>query len=150
MLVETTALESDAAIDAGTVRLTVTLAASLGWFFDAYVITMDALTVPLIAAEFGIETTVLSGAVGSIFLVGYTIGTIGFGMSGDRFWRRVMLGVSVIGYGLVTAATAAVSSVAGLAAMRFLTGVGGGGELAVGSPYVTESGTANGAGSASG
>ena len=138
MLVETTALESDAAIDAGTVRWTVTLAASLGWFFDAFVITIYALTVPLIAAEFGIETTVLSGAVGSIFLVGYTIGTIGFGMSGDRFGRRVMLGVSVIGYGLVTAATAAVSSVAGLAAMRFLTGVGGGGELAVGSPYVTE------------
>ena len=66
MLVETTALESDAAIDAGTVRWTVTLAASLGWFFGAFVITIYALTVPLIAAEFGIETTVLSGAVSSI------------------------------------------------------------------------------------
>lgn len=33
-----------------SMRWTVTLAASLGWFFDAYVITIYALTVPLIAA----------------------------------------------------------------------------------------------------
>src|ERR1700756_2724132 len=61
-----------------SIRWTVTLAASLGWFFDAYVITIYALTVPLIAAEFHLATNILSGAVGSIFLLGYTIGTIGF------------------------------------------------------------------------
>ena len=138
MTVEANPATAVAPVDAGAVKWTVTLAASLGWFFDAYVITIYALTVPLIAAEFKVDTTVLSGAIGSVFLVGYTIGTIGFGMAGDRFGRRVMLGVSVIGYGLVTAATALVNGVAGLAAMRFLTGVGGGGELAVGSPYVTE------------
>jgi len=79
-----------------SIRWTVTLAASLGWSFDAYVITIYALTVPLLAAEFHLATNILSGAIGSIFLFGYTIGTIGFGVSGDRFGRRVMLGVSVI------------------------------------------------------
>ena len=49
-----------------------------------------------------------------------------------------MLGVSVIGYGVVTALTALASGVGSLAAFRFLTGVGGGGELSIGSPYVTE------------
>lgn len=121
-----------------SVRWTVTLAASIGWFFDAYVITIYALTVPLIAADFHVPTTSLSGAVGSIFLVGYTIGTIGFGVCGDRFGRRVMLGVSIVGYGVVTAMTALASSVGALAAFRFLTGLGGGGELSIGSPYVTE------------
>jgi MFS transporter, putative metabolite:H+ symporter len=119
-------------------RWTVTLAASLGWFFDAYVITIYALTVPLIAAEFQVATSVLSGAVGSIFLIGYTIGTIGFGMAGDRFGRRVMLGISVAGYGVVTALTGLAGSISALAFMRFLTGLGGGGELSIGSPYVTE------------
>jgi MFS transporter, putative metabolite:H+ symporter len=121
-----------------SVRWTVTLAASLGWFFDAYVITIYGLTIPLIAADFHVATNVLSGLVGSIFLVGYTIGTIAFGVCGDRFGRRVMLGISVIGYGVVTALTALASGVGTLAAFRFLTGVGGGGELSIGSPYVTE------------
>ena len=35
-----------------SVRWTVTLAASLGSFFDAYVITIYGLTIPLIAADF--------------------------------------------------------------------------------------------------
>jgi MFS transporter, putative metabolite:H+ symporter len=121
-----------------SVRWTVTLAASLGWFFDAYVITIYGLTVPLIAADFHVGTNILSGLVGSIFLIGYTIGTISFGVSGDRFGRRIMLGISVISYGVVTAFTALASGIASLAAFRFLTGVGGGGELSIGSPYVTE------------
>jgi MFS transporter, putative metabolite:H+ symporter len=58
-----------------SIRWTVTLAASLGWFFDAYVITIYALTVPLLAAEFHLATNILSGAIGSIFLFGYTIET---------------------------------------------------------------------------
>src|ERR1700726_2796063 len=78
-----------------SVRWTVTLAASLGWFFDAYVITIYGLTVPLIADEFHVPTNLLSGTVGSIFLIGYTIGTIAFGMCGDWFGRRIMLGISV-------------------------------------------------------
>ncbi len=69
-------------------KWTITLAASLGWFFDAYVITIYALTIPLIATDFDVATAVLSGLVGSIFLIGYTIGTIGFGICGDRFGRR--------------------------------------------------------------
>jgi putative MFS transporter len=120
-----------------SIRWTVTLAASLGWFFDAYVITIYALTVPLLAAEFHLATNILSGAIGSIFLFGYTIGTIGFGVSGDRFGRRVMLGVSVVGYGVVTALTALASGIGSLAAFRFLT-VRRRGELSIGSPYVTE------------
>src|ERR1700737_2038447 len=104
-----------------SIRWTVTLAASLGWFFDAYVITIYALTVPLLAAEFHLATDILSGAIGSKFLFGYTIGTLGFRVS------RGMLGVSVVGYGVVTALTALASGIGSLAAFRFLTGLGGGG-----------------------
>ncbi len=130
--------EPSFAADDATRRWTITLAGSLGWFFDAYVITIYALTVPLIATDFDTDTTVLSGLVGSIFLVGYTIGTIGFGICGDRFGRRSSLGVSIVGYGVATALTAFVNGVASLGFLRFLTGVGGGGELSIGSPYVSE------------
>ncbi|UNC13941.1 MFS transporter [Acidiphilium multivorum] len=119
-------------------RWAITLAASLGWFFDAYVITIYALTIPFIAKELQVSTLVLSGEVGSIFLVGYTIGTIGFGTVGDVLGRKTMLGISIIGYGIITALTGFATSLLALALLRFLTGVAGGGELSIGAPYVSE------------
>ena len=114
------------------------MAAALGWFFDAYVITIYALTVPQIAREFNVSTTLLSGAIGSTFLVGYAIGTIGFGHSGDRFGRKTILGISIAGYGLTTALTGFSGGLVMLGVLRFLTGVAGGSELTIGAPYVSE------------
>jgi MFS transporter, putative metabolite:H+ symporter len=124
--------------DVRRTKWAITLAASLGWFFDAYVITIYALTIPFIAKDFHVPTLVLSGEIGSIFLVGYTLGTIGFGTVGDVFGRKTMLGISIIGYGVITALTGFADSVLLLALLRFLTGVAGGGELSIGAPYVSE------------
>jgi putative MFS transporter len=88
------------------------------------------------AAEFHASTAVPAGTIGSIFLIGYTIGTIGFGVGGDVFGRRIMLGISICGYGVVTALTALAQGVGLLTLFRFLTGIGG--EPSIGSPYVTE------------
>lgn len=120
------------------IKWAVTIAASLGWFFDAYVITIYALSIPLIAKDFGVSTLVLSGTVGSVFIVGYTIGTIAFGTVGDVFGRKTMLGISIVGYGIITALTGFVHGVWLLALLRFATGVAGGGELSIGAPYVSE------------
>lgn len=119
-------------------KWTITMAASFGWFFDAYVITIYALTIPLIAKTFDVSTTLLAGGLGSIFLIGYTLGTIIFGTCGDIFGRKTMLGVSIIGYGIATALTALATGIVSLAVLRFITGLGGGGELAVGAPFVSE------------
>jgi MFS transporter, putative metabolite:H+ symporter len=127
-----------AVADVRRTKWAITIAASLGWFFDAYVITIYALTIPLMAREFHVSTLVLSGVVGSIFLVGYTIGTIGFGTVGDIFGRKTMLGISIVGYGVITALTGLVHGVVLLALLRFMTGVAGGGELSIGAPYVSE------------
>lgn len=42
------------------------------------------------------------GAIGSIFLVGYTIGPIGFGIAADKWGRKDTLGVAILLYGLTT------------------------------------------------
>lgn len=132
--------EFDLAIAPGFARTrwTVTMAASFGWFFDAYVITIYALTIPLIARDFHVSTSLLAGGLGSIFLVGYTLGTIAFGSCGDIFGRKAMLGLSIVGYGIATALTALAGGLFSLALLRFITGLGGGGELAVGAPFVSE------------
>ena len=120
-----------------TVRKTVTAAAGLGYLFDAYVINIYGVTLAVIAAEFSQDLKTM-GIVGSIFILGYAIGSFAFGMMGDRLGRKVTLGLSILGYGLFTAATGFAQNIFQFAIGRFFTGVGGGGELTVGVPYVIE------------
>jgi MFS transporter, putative metabolite:H+ symporter len=117
--------------------LLVAVTAGLGYGFDSYAVNIYGLVLPLIAASFAVNLTAM-GFIGSIFLVGYMIGTIGFGIAADRFGRKDTLGVSILLYGATTALGGVIANVPVFAALRFLTGVGGAGELAVGAPYTAE------------
>ena len=119
-------------------RNAITAAATLGYLFDAYAINIYGMTLALVALEFGVGMEAM-GLIGSIFIVGYMLGSCVFGMLGDRFGRKKTLGVSIFAYGSVTALTGFAMSPVQFAIGRFFTGVGGGGELTVGVPYVVES-----------
>lgn len=115
----------------------VALAAGMGYGFDAYAVNIYGLVLPTITASLAIGSGT-AGVIGSIFLIGYTIGTIGFGVAADRYGRKDTLGVSILLYGLTTSLGGIGGSVVWFTCMRFLTGVGGAGELAVGAPYTCE------------
>lgn len=115
----------------------VALAAGVGYGFDSYAVNIYGLVLPAIKETLGVSLSVL-GLIGSIFLVGYTIGTVGFGIAADRYGRRDTLGVSILVYGFTTALAGLTSNVVAFTGLRFLTGVGGAGELAVGAPYTAE------------
>lgn len=115
----------------------VSLAAGLGYGFDSYAVNIYGLVLPGIQISLGISVAT-SGVIGSIFLVGYTVGTIGFGVIADKWGRKDALGISILLYGLTTALGGLTSNVALFTGLRFLTGVGGAGELAVGAPYAVE------------
>lgn len=115
----------------------VALAAGVGYGFDAYAVNIYGLLLPSIMASLAISTNG-AGIIGSLFLIGYTIGTIGFGIAADRFGRKDTLGLSIVMYGITTALGGIGTNVIWFTAMRFLTGVGGAGELAVGAPYTCE------------
>lgn len=117
--------------------LMVALAAGMGYGFDAYAVNVYGLVLPTITASLGIGAKT-AGVIGSIFLIGYTLGTIGFGVAADRYGRKDTLGVSILMYGLTTSLGGLTTSVVWFTCMRFLTGVGGAGELAVGAPYTCE------------
>jgi putative MFS transporter len=127
---------------AGTVipmkqAILVALAAGLGYGFDAYAVNIFGMLSPVFAGELNITVNEI-GLIGSLFLVGYTIGTIGFGYLADRVGRRNALRFSILLYGATTVLGGFVSSVTAVTWLRFLTGVGGAGELAVGAPYTAE------------
>lgn len=115
----------------------VALSAGLGYMFDAYVVNIYSFVLPLIAVEFALSSRA-QGLIGSVMLTGYAIGTYAFGWAADRLGRKPTLGASIMVYGLTTAASGLAPNPATFGALRFLTGIGGAGELAVGAPYTTE------------
>lgn len=117
--------------------LFVALTAGLGYGFDSYAVNIYGLVLPEIKKTLHITDT-QAGYIGSIFLLGYTIGTIGFGMAADRWGRKTTLGASILLYGITTSLAGLTTNVAAFTGLRFLTGVGGAGELAVGAPYTAE------------
>jgi MFS transporter, putative metabolite:H+ symporter len=117
--------------------LFVAVTAGLGYGFDSYAVNIYGLVLPEIKKTLHI-TDAQAGYIGSIFLLGYTIGTIGFGLAADRWGRKATLGASILLYGVTTAAAGLTTNVAAFTGLRFLTGVGGAGELAVGAPYTAE------------
>jgi putative MFS transporter len=117
--------------------LLVALAAGLGYGFDAYAVNIYGMLGPTLAHDLNVTIKTI-GLIGSIFLVGYTLGTIGFGYLADHIGRRDALGWSIILYGLTTALGGLSTNLYIFTFLRFLTGIGGAGELAVGAPYTAE------------
>jgi len=115
----------------------VAASAGLGYMFDAYVVNMYSFVLPLIKDDFGVSATTL-GAIGSILLTGYMIGTFLFGWIADKWGRKPTLNLSIVTYALTNAASGLAPGVFSFAALRFITGIGGAGEIAVGVPYTAE------------
>lgn len=115
----------------------IAVSAGLGYAFDAYVVNIYTFVLPLIAVTYALGTTA-QGVVGSILLLGYAIGTFGFGWAADRFGRKNTLGVSILLYGVTTAISGLMPNAVSFSVFRFFTGTGGAGELSVGVPYTVE------------
>ncbi len=113
------------------------LIAGLGWFFDSLVIILFNVLVPQIKGSLHLGMAQV-GLVASLFLVGYTLGTLGGGTVSDYLGRRRTLSWSIVFYSLTTALTATAGSLGSLGIWRSLTGLGGGMELPAAGTYVTE------------
>jgi putative MFS transporter len=117
--------------------LLVSIASGLGYGFDSYAVNIFGMLSPVMMEELEIGVTAI-GVIGSLFLVGYTLGTMFFGYLADKIGRRRCLKLSIALYGTTTVLGGMVSNIFAVTGLRFLTGVGGAGELAVGAPYTAE------------
>ncbi|WP_020470243.1 MFS transporter [Zavarzinella formosa] len=80
-----------------------------------------------------------AGYATSVFLIGWAIGGIGFGMMGDRAGRVKTLMTTILVYSLFTGLSSLSVGVTDFMAYRFLTGLGVGGVFAVAVSLVAES-----------
>jgi MFS family permease len=126
----------------------VLIVAALGWMFDcldqqlfnlARQPAMDELLAttpgekadPELVAQYGPYST-------SIFLIGWATGGLFFGVIGDRYGRARTMLWTILMYSFCTGLSAFSQSFWDFALYRFLTGLGVGGEFAVGVALVAE------------
>jgi AAHS family 4-hydroxybenzoate transporter-like MFS transporter len=122
----------------GYQRLLVLLTAS-SIVFDGLDLQLLGVAVPSMMREWKLSRAAFATVFAS-GLFGMMIGGALAGMVGDRFGRRAALIGSVLTFGALTVATAAVNDLTALGVLRFFTGLGLGGALpnaaALASEYV--------------
>src|SRR3989454_1943806 len=113
------------------------LAAALGWMLDAFDAMLYALVLTYIMRDLGMSKAV-AGSLGSLTLLASGIGGVGFGFLADRIGRKRALMLSILTYSICSFASGLATSVAMLAAFRFILGLGMGGEWNTGATLVAE------------
>lgn len=122
--------------------------AALGWLFDCLdqqlftLARKPAMQDLLSTASGGPAAPGLvdeyAGYATSIFLIGWAIGGIIFGILGDRIGRAKTMMLTILFYSFFTGFSAFAQSFFDFALWRFMTGLGVGGEFAVGVALVAE------------
>ncbi len=126
----------------------VFVVASLGWLFDTmdqqlFNIARNPALRTILTKELGhppLDRVVgeYAGYTTSVFLIGWGTGGLLFGVLGDLLGRVRSLMLTILLYSLFTGLSALSTSVLDFSIYRFLTGLGVGGEFAVGVSLVAE------------
>ena len=127
----------------------VLVVAALGWMFDTmdqqlFNLARKPAMVALLHTK-DMESTRASTLVSSygsgataIFMIGWALGGLGFGILGDRIGRAKTMMLTILIYSIFTGLSAFSIGFWDFALYRFLTGLGVGGEFAVGVALVAE------------
>jgi MFS family permease len=126
----------------------VFVVAALGWLADCMDqqlfnlarrdAVIELLKADLTTREGQAQVAEWAGYSTSIFLIGWGAGGIIFGILGDRWGRVKTMLLTILLYSIFTGLSALSTSVYDFALYRFLTGLGVGGEFAVGVALVAE------------
>ena len=113
-------------------------ASYLGWTLDAFDFFLLTFMLSAIAAEFGTDVKAVTHGV-FLTLAARPLGAFVFGLLADRFGRRPILMIDIILYSLLEFASGFAPGLTSLLVLRFLFGVGMGGEWGLGASLVMES-----------
>jgi MFS family permease len=122
----------------------VLLVAMLGWLFDTMdqqlfaLARMPAMKQLLPPGQADGFYGYYAGVATAVFLLGWALGGLGFGVLGDRIGRARTMMLTILVYSLFTGLSFLSFGFWDFAAYRFLTGLGVGGEFAVGVSLVAE------------
>jgi len=98
------------------------------WLFDAADVALLSFIMPLLKAEWNLTDGQI-GLVSSITTVGMMVGAILFGYLADRFGKKNIIIVTLLIFSISNLVLALTTSVNQFLLVRFITGIGLGGEL---------------------
>jgi MFS family permease len=122
----------------------VFIVAALGWLFDCldqqlFILTRPAAMRDLLPTGTDPDTLKQYAVYATFFfLTGWATGGLFFGVMGDRVGRAKTMLVTILMYSICTGLSALAQGFWDFAAYRFLTGLGVGGEFAVGVALIAE------------
>ena len=114
------------------------LAAGLGWALDAFDAMLYSLVLALLMRDLGMRKSI-AGLLSTLTLLASGLGGVLFGFLADRIGRKQALMASILTYSVCSFASGLATSIAMLAAARFVLGLGMGGEWNTGATLVAES-----------
>jgi MFS family permease len=112
-------------------------AACLGWGLEFFDLQLLALFAPQIMTYFEIDKATF-GMIVTIQLIGTALGGIFFGWLADKYGRKRVLTWTILVFSISTALIAVFPYLTALIILRFITGLGTGGEWAIGFSLLNE------------
>ncbi|CAH0345793.1 MFS transporter [Bacillus sp. CECT 9360] len=112
--------------------------AGMGWMFDAMDVGMLSFIVVALAQEWNLSPHEI-GWIGSVNSIGMAVGAFVFGILADRIGRKSVFMITLLLFSIGSGVSALVSSLVLFLILRFIIGMGLGGELPVASTLVSES-----------
>ncbi|EDX55254.1 major facilitator family transporter [Bacillus cereus W] len=112
--------------------------AGLGWLFDAMDVGMLSFVMVALQKDWGLSTQEM-GWIGSINSIGMVVGALVFGILSDKIGRKSVFIITLLLFSIGSGLTALTTTLAMFLVLRFLIGMGLGGELPVASTLVSES-----------
>ncbi|MGR4030692.1 MFS transporter, partial [Bacillus sp. ZZQ-131] len=110
----------------------------LGWLFDAMDVGMLSFVMVALQKDWGLTSQEM-GWIGSINSIGMAVGALIFGILSDRIGRKSVFIITLLLFSIGSGLTALTTTLAMFLVLRFLIGMGLGGELPVASTLVSES-----------
>ncbi|MGH8271312.1 MAG: MFS transporter [Gammaproteobacteria bacterium] len=123
--------------DLNTVQRHTVAATFLGWALDAFDFFLLVFVVSAIAQDFNASITEVTFAI-FLTLAARPLGALIFGRLADRFGRRPVLMADIAIFSVLEFATAFSPNLTALLVLRFLFGIGMGGEWGVGTSLAME------------
>lgn len=112
--------------------------AGLGWLFDAMDVGLLSFVIAALQKEWGLDAKQMAW-IGSVNSIGMAVGALLFGLLSDRIGRKQVFIITLLLFSIGSGVSAFATTLTVFMIIRFLIGMGLGGELPVASTLVSES-----------
>jgi MFS transporter, putative metabolite:H+ symporter len=112
--------------------------AGIGWMFDAMDVGILSFVITALSVDWNLNSTQM-GWIGSVNSIGMAVGALLFGVLADKVGRKQIFMWTLILFSVASGLSAFATTLSVFLILRFLIGMGLGGELPVASTLVSES-----------